>query len=315
MKPKIAVLMGGRSLERDVSLMSGRRVERALKSRGYEVLALDVDERLVPTLLSEKPDLVYIALHGKYGEDGTIQETLEIMGLPYTGPGPLPSMIGFNKILSKEVFRSQGIPTPEYFALSATTLKEMGAAALLDVIWAKLGSPVVVKPAEQGSALGVRIVDKREDLAEALIAALGYDDRIITERFIKGTEVAVSILGDDPPKALPVVEIVPRKGFFDFDSRYTPGMSEYFVPARLSSELIDEVKRVAILAHTSIGCRVISRVDMIIGEQDSMPYVLELNISPGMTETSLLPIAAEAEGMSFEDLVEEIVRLAHEIKR
>lgn len=315
MKPKIAVLMGGRSLERDVSLISGRRVERALKSRGYEVLALDVDEKLVPTLLSEKPDLVYIALHGKYGEDGTIQETLEIMGMPYTGPGPLPSMMGFNKILSKEVFRSHGIPTPEYFALSTTTLKEMGASALLDVIWEKLGFPLVVKPAEQGSALGVKIVERREDLAEALIAALGYDDRVIAERYIKGTEVAVSILGDDPPRALPAIEIVPRGEFFDFDSRYTPGMSEYFVPARLPSELIDEIQRVALLAHKSIECRVISRVDMIVSEQDSVPYVLELNISPGMTETSLLPLAAEADGMLFEDLVEEIVRLAFESKR
>ncbi len=311
MKPKIAVLMGGRSLERDISLVSGRRVERALKSRGYEVLALDVDEKLVPTLLSEKPDLVYIALHGKYGEDGTIQETLEIMGLPYTGPGPLPSMIGFNKILSKEFFKSHNIPTPEYFVLSTTTLKEMGASALLDVIWSKLGSPLVVKPAEQGSALGVKIVEKREDLAEALIAALGYDDRVIAERFIKGTEVAVSILGDDPPRALPVVEIVPRSGFFDFDSRYTPGMTEYFVPARLSSELTEEVKRVALLAHTTLECREISRVDIIVSDEDSIPYVLELNISPGMTETSLLPLAAEADGMSFEDLVEKIVKLAY----
>ena len=309
MKPKIAVLMGGRSLERSVSLKSGKRVVRALEHRGYDVISLDVDENLVPRLLSDRPDLVYIALHGKYGEDGTVQELLEIIDIPYTGPGPLASMIGFNKVLSKELFRENGIPTPGYYTLSSSALKEMGASELLGDAWEKLGSPLVVKPAAQGSALGVRIVEKWDDLPDALIAALGYDDRAILEEYVEGCEVAVSVIGTEDPETLPVVEIVPVSGFFDYESRYTPGKTDYFIPARLDRKVTAEVERVARAAHELLRCKDLSRVDIIVGN-DGVPYVLELNISPGMTETSLLPLAAEAAGMSFEDLVERLVELA-----
>jgi D-alanine-D-alanine ligase len=309
MKPKIAVLMGGRSLERSVSLKSGRRIERALKEREYPVIALDVDDTLIPTLISEKPDLVYIALHGKDGEDGTIQELLEILGIPYTGPGPLSSIIGFNKVLSKELFHANGIPTPRYFTVSSSTLEDMGASKLLPTAWEKLGSPVVVKPAAQGSALGVNVVYRFDDLAEALVTALGYDERVLIEQYVKGCEVAVSVIGDEEPRALPAVEVVPKSGFFDFDARYTPGKTDYFVPARLSDGTAAEVERLAIETHRLLRCKELSRVDMIISE-DGAPYVLELNISPGMTETSLLPIAAEEAGMSFADLVERLVSLA-----
>jgi D-alanine-D-alanine ligase len=309
MKPKIAVLMGGRSLERSVSLKSGKRVARALESRGYEVISLDVDETLVPRILSDKPDLVYIALHGKYGEDGTIQELLDIIDVPYTGPGPMPSMIGFNKVLSKELFRAHGIPTPRYYTLSSSTLEEMGASELLGYAWEKLGAPLVVKPAAQGSALGVRIVEKWEDLSGALVAALGYDDRVILEEYIKGREVAVSVIGTETPETLPVVEVVPGSGFFDFESRYTPGETDYFIPARLDPGVTAEVERIALATHELLRCKGLSRVDIIVGD-DNVPYVLELNISPGMTETSLLPLAAEAAGMPFEDLVEKLVAFA-----
>jgi D-alanine-D-alanine ligase len=310
MKPKIAVLMGGRSLERSVSLMSGRRVERALEERGYPVIALDVDETLVPTLMGEKPDLVFISLHGKDGEDGTIQELLEILGIPYTGPGPLASIVGFNKVLSKELFLANGIPTPEYFTFSESTLEDMGASGLLPVAWEKLGSPLVVKPAAQGSALGVSVVREFDDLAGALVTALGYDERVLLERFIEGCEVAVSVVGEaGEEEALPAVEVVPQSGFFDFDARYTPGMTDYFVPARLSDGSASEVRRLALETHRLLRCRELSRVDMIVGE-GGVPYVLELNISPGMTETSLLPIAAEEAGMPFPDLVERLVSLA-----
>lgn len=308
MKPKIAVLMGGRSLERSVSLKSGRRVARALKERDYPVLELDVDESLVPTLMSEKPDLVFISLHGKGGEDGTVQELLEILGIPYTGPGPLPSIIGFNKVLSKELFLANGIPTPRYYTVSSSTLEEMGASNLLPIAWEKLGSPVVVKPAAQGSALGVKIVEELAGLGTALIEALAYDDRVVMEEFISGTEIAVSVIGDDQPEALPAVEVVPESGFFDFDARYTVGKTEYFVPARLSDKVAAEASRLALEAHRLLRCKDLSRVDMII--RDDQPYVLELNISPGMTETSLLPLAAEAAGMDFSDLVERLVGLA-----
>lgn len=309
MKHKVAVLMGGRSLERSVSLMSGRRVARALADKGHDVLTLDIDENLVPTLLESKPDLVYIALHGKYGEDGTIQELLEIIDIPYTGPGPLSSIIGFNKVLTKELFKANGVPTPEYFTLSSSTFEEMGASRLLSIAWKKLGSPVVVKPAAQGSALGVRIVEKEEELAGALVSALGYDERVLLERYVEGREVSVSVVGHDPPQALPAVEVEPRSGFFDFESRYTPGKTEYFVPARIPDDVAREVERLALKAHGLLMCRDLSRVDMIIGT-DGVPYLLELNISPGMTETSLLPLAAQAAGLSFADLVERLVELA-----
>lgn len=309
MKPKIAVLMGGRSLERSVSLKSGRRVERALKERGYPVIALDVDETLVPTLISEEPDLVFISLHGKDGEDGTIQELLEILGMPYTGPGPLASIIGFNKVLSKELFLASGLPTPRYFTVSETTLEDMGASELLPLAWEKMGGPVVVKPVAQGSALGVRMVNEFEDLPEALVYALGYDERVLLEQRIFGREVAVSVIGNEEPLALPAVEVMPESGFFDFEARYTPGKTNYFVPARLTPGVAGEVRRLALEAHRLLHCKDLSRVDMIVGEDD-VPYVLELNISPGMTETSLLPIAAEEAGMSFPDLVERLVSLA-----
>ena len=308
MKPKIAVLMGGRSLERSVSLKSGRRIARALTERGYRVLELDVDETLVPVLMSKQPDLVYIALHGKGGEDGTVQELLEILGIPYTGPGPLPSIIGFNKVLSKELFIANGIKTPKYFTISSSALEEMGASSLLGRAWESLGSPIVVKPAAQGSALGVRIVEDVGDLGPALIEALGYDDRVLLEEYIQGTEIAVSVIGDESPEALPAVEVVPESGFFDFDARYTAGKTEYFVPARLKDGVASEASRIAIEAHKLLRCKGLSRVDMII--RDDVVHVLELNISPGMTETSLLPLAAEAAGMPFADLVERVVTMA-----
>jgi len=308
MKARIAVLMGGRSLECSISLKSGKRIARALTERGYDVLELDVDETLVPTLMSEKPDLVYIALHGKGGEDGTIQELLEILDIPYTGPGLLPSIIGFNKVLSKELFIANGIPTPRYFTISSATLEEMGASNLLPTAWEKLGSPLVVKPAAQGSALGVKIVRELDDLGGALIEALSYDDRVLLEEHVAGTEIAVSVIGDSEPEALPAVEVVPESGFFDFDARYTPGKTEYFIPARLDNSVAAEASRLALEAHKLLRCKDLSRVDMIV--RDGQPLVLELNISPGMTETSLLPLAAEAAGMHFADLVERLVRLA-----
>jgi D-alanine-D-alanine ligase len=309
MKEKIAVLMGGRSLEREVSLKSGHRVCEALKKLGHKVVSLDVDENLVENLKNSKPDLVYIALHGKYGEDGTVQELLEILGIAYTGPGVFASSIGFDKSLSKEIFKEHDIPTPEFFTLSSGSFKEMGAGETLDELVAKLGLPIVVKPACQGSALGIKIVHAKEELPSALLGALSYDEKVVLEQYIKGIEVAVGILGDKEPRALPVVEIVPHKEFFDFDSMYTMGETDYFIPARLPENLASQVQEIAIKVHQVLRCRDVSRVDMIIGE-DNVPYVLELNTSPGMTETSLLPMAAEADGISFEELVELLVRYA-----
>ncbi|MDI6822324.1 MAG: D-alanine--D-alanine ligase [Actinomycetota bacterium] len=311
MREKIAVLMGGRSLEREVSLKSGRRISDALKEKGYKVIQLDINENLVNNLLREHVELVYIALHGKYGEDGTVQELLEILGVPYTGPGVYSSIVGFDKVLSKEIFQIEGIPTPKFYALSSGSFKEMGASGVLGEVIKKIGLPIVVKPACQGSALGIKFVKTPEELPSALIGALSYDDKVLLEEYIKGKEVAVSIIGNANPKPLPVVEIVPKKEFFDFESMYTMGMTDYFVPARISKELTEKVQNTAVKVHRILRCRDVSRVDMIIGEDD-VPYVLELNTSPGMTETSLLPMAAKAAGMEFPDLVDKLVRLALE---
>jgi D-alanine-D-alanine ligase len=308
---RIAVLMGGRSLERDISLRSGRRVCHALEELGHEVLGLDVDENLVPFLNKEHPDLVYIALHGKFGEDGTIQELLEILNIPYTGPGVFSSALGFNKSLSKEIFIREGIPTPPFFVLSEATFQEMGALDALQAVGEKLGFPLVVKPAAQGSALGIKIAAAQEDLPGAVHTALHYDERVLLEKHVSGTEVAASILGNDSLQALPLVETVPLGGFFDFDSRYTPGLTEYYCPARLDDETAQKAMDIALETHRALGCLNVSRVDMIVDEQ-GVPQVLELNISPGMTETSLLPMAATTGGIEFNELVARLIGLAME---
>lgn len=309
MKEKIAVLMGGRSLERDVSLKSGHRVYEALREKGFDVTKLDVDEHLVSNLKANPVDLVYIALHGKYGEDGTVQELLEIMKIPYTGPGVYASTVSFDKALSKEIFQRKDIPTPDYFTLTAGSFREMGAAGVLDDIVESLGLPVVVKPAGQGSALGIKIAHSKEELPGALIGALSYDDKVILEKYIKGAEVSVSVLGDETPEALPVIEISTSKEFFDFESMYSMGQTEYFIPARLPEELIREVQDIAIRAHKVLDCRDVTRIDIKVSEE-GRPYVLELNSCPGMTETSLLPMAAAAKGIEFADLVEMLVGFA-----
>ncbi|MCK4778483.1 MAG: D-alanine--D-alanine ligase, partial [Actinomycetia bacterium] len=272
MKEKIAVLMGGRSLERDVSLKSGQRVAEALKEKGYEVKKLDVDENLIPTLDKDRPDLVYIALHGKYGEDGTIQEMLEILNIPYTGPGVYSSIVGFNKVLSKEIFKIEGILSPPFYALSESSFKEMGASELLPDIAEKIGLPLIVKPSAQGSALGIKIAHTSEELPRAIIGALSYDKKVLIEKFIKGKEISISILGDE---VLPVVEIIPTKEYFDFESMYTMGKTDYFIPARIDKDLENKVIGIAKKVHKALKCENLSRTDMIIEEGTNQPYVLE----------------------------------------
>lgn len=308
MATKVAVLMGGRSLEREVSLKSGHRVCEALAAKGYDYISFDVDEQLVDNLMAEAPDVVYIALHGKYGEDGTVQGLLELLGLPYTGPGVYANIASFDKVLAKEIFVRHDIPTPPWLTLSADAFKEMGAAGALDKAVDILGLPIVVKPAGQGSALGIKIVHKREDLPKALIGALSYDTKVVLEKHVKGTELTVSILGNNPARALPIVEIVTAKEFFDFESMYRMGATEYFVPARLDPDTAAAVQQISVDVHEALGCRDVSRVDIILSK--GTPYVLELNTSPGMTETSLLPMAAAEAGIQFDDLVDQLVVMA-----
>lgn len=311
MREKIAVLMGGRSLEREISLASGKHVGAALEALGYYVLSLDVTPDLVETLRSERPDAAYIALHGKQGEDGTIQELLEFLGIPYTGPGVVASYLAWDKSVAKHLFAAKGIPTPAWITLTADAFKDAGAASALDRVPEVVGEfPLVVKPTTQGSALGLTRVERPEDLAEALLGALSYGSAAVVEKWIAGTELAVSVLGGaDGPQVLPPVEIVAKSGLFDFSAMYTRGETEYFVPARLDEDVTAEVMRIAAEVHTLLGCRDVSRVDMVVAS-DGTPYVLECNTSPGMTETSLLPMAAAAAGMSFQDVVSQIVQAA-----
>ena len=311
MREKIAVLMGGRSLEREVSLASGRRVSDALTAAGYYVLPLDVTSDLVQTLRSERPDAAYIALHGKYGEDGTIQELLEFLGVPYTGPGVVASALSWDKSVAKHLFAERGIPTPAWVTLTADAFKEMGAATALDLVPEAVGGfPVAVKPARQGSALGLRRVDNAEGLADALLSALSYDTAAVVERWIEGTELAVSVLGEgEDALVLPAVEIVPTGSLYDFNARVTPGEADFFAPARITPEAAQAAAVVACDVHNSLGCRDVSRVDLIL-DAEGNPFVLECNTSPGMTETSLLPMAAEAADMTFQDVVSRLIEAA-----
>jgi D-alanine-D-alanine ligase len=307
MNEKIAVLMGGRSLEREVSLRSGERVVGALEELGYRPLALDVTPELVDTLRRERPDAVYIALHGKFGEDGTVQEALEFLGIPYTGPGVMASALAWDKSLSKRLFAESGVPTPAWVTFTSDAFKQMGAASALDLVPDTVGGfPVVVKPTKQGSALGLAKVESAEALPEALLSALSFGDAAIVEKWVEGTELAVAVLdGPDGPEVLPAVEMVAKSGLFDFTAMYTRGETEYYCPARLAPEVTADVAHLASQCHRLLGCRDISRADMVV-DPEGRPWVLEVNTSPGMTETSLLPMAAEAADLQFNDLVDRL---------
>ena len=303
---RVAVLKGGRSLERGVSLRSGARVEDALERLGHELVALDVGSDLVARLAAERPEVAFIALHGPGGEDGTVQELLEILDIPYTSPAVAACVRCMDKMLAKHELRAAGIPTPDWVAFNATAFRELGAADALEQIEARLGFPLVVKPASQGSSLGVRLASERGQVPEALVSAFSYDDRVLLERYVRGRELAVSVLGDEP---LPIVEAIPREGdLFDFEARYEIGRTEYVCPAELEPAAADAVRDAALRAYRALGCSGFARVDLILG--DDGPHVLEVNAVPGLTDTSLLPQAAEAAGLSFEQLVERILELA-----
>jgi D-alanine-D-alanine ligase len=304
---RVSVLKGGSSLERGVSLRSAARVEDALTALGHEVLPVDVGPELVAQLRSERPDVAFIALHGPGGEDGTVQELLEILGIPYTGPGVAACALCMDKVAAKHELRSAGLPTPDWFAFNATAFRELGAADTLEEIEDRLGFPLVVKPASQGSSLGVEFASTREEVPEALVAAFSYDDRVLLERYVKGRELAVSVLGTD---ALPVVEAIPREeDFFNFEARYEIGRTEYVCPAQLSGGESDEVRELATRTYETLGCSGFARVDLIFGGDG--PQVLEVNAIPGLTDTSLFPMAAEAAGIEFGELVSRIIELAH----
>jgi D-alanine-D-alanine ligase len=304
---KVAVLAGGRSLERQVSLRSGARVEDALASLGHEVVPLDPGTDLVRRLKEERPEVAFIALHGPGGEDGTVQELLEILAIAYTGPGVAACVRCMDKVVAKHEMRQAAIPTPDWVAFNATAFRELGAADALEEIEAQLGFPLVVKPAAQGSSLGVKFAPSRDEVPEALVAAFSYDDRVLFERYVKGRELAVGILDADP---LPIVEAIPKQeDFFNFEARYEIGRTTYVCPAELADAEAEAVQDAARRTYEALRCSGFARVDLMLGEAGE-PQVLEVNAIPGLTDTSLFPQAAEAAGLSFEDLVARIVELA-----
>ena len=307
----MAVLKGGRSLEREVSLRSGGNVEAALRRLGHEVISLDADQHLVRTLREERPDVAFVAMHGKGGEDGTVQELLEILGIPYTGSGVLACQRAMDKVVSKSIMLDEGIPTPAWFAFSEDAFRELGAGDTLAEIQSRLGLPLVVKPSKQGSALGISVVRAAADMPRALLGALSYDDRVLLETFVPGREIAVSVLGTEHPVALPAVEAVPTStaDFYDFEARYTPGATELRAPAPIRAETAEEAARLALACYGAIGCRGFGRVDMILDPQGKL-WVLEINAIPGMTDTSLLPAAVRASDMGFDDMVAQVLDLA-----
>jgi D-alanine-D-alanine ligase len=305
---KVAVLKGGRSLERGVSLRSGARVEDALERLGHEVVALDVGGDLVKRLVGERPDVAFVAMHGVGGEDGTAQELLEILGIPFTGPGAAACARCMDKSQAKSAIREAGLPTPDWFAFSQTAFRELGAADALGRLEQGLGFPLVVKPSRGGSSLGVKFAGGAAEVPQALVSAFSYDDRVLLERFVAGRELAVSVLGDE---ALPVVEAIPAAGdSYDFEARYEIGRTRFVCPADLSDEQSAAVTEAALATYRALGCSGFARVDLILDE--SGPQILEANAIPGLTDTSLLPQAAEAAGMSFEQLVARILELALE---
>jgi D-alanine-D-alanine ligase len=331
---KVAVLKGGRSLERNVSLRSGAHAQEALARLGHEVIALDVGAGLIAELRAIRPDAAFIALHGREGEDGTMQALLEAIGVPYTGSGPAACMCATDKALAKYLMREAAIPTPDFHCFAETSIKQLGAADAIADVEDSIGFPLVVKPSRQGSALGVKFARSSEQLPGALVGAFSYDHKVMIERYVKGRDLAVSVLdGEAPgtstaastgaapagaeqaalatPLALPVVEAVPREeDFFDYESRYEIGMTTFVCPAALEPQTTARAQELALEVYKLLGCHGVARIDLMLDDDSGELWVLETNVVPGMTETSLLPQAADAAGIAFDELVGRVLQSA-----
>jgi len=324
---KVAVLKGGGSLERTVSLRSGARAQSALRQLGHEVVAIDAGPDLVAQLLEAGPDAAFVALHGSDGEDGTVQGLLEAIGIPYTGSGPAACMRCTDKALAKYLMREAGIPTPEFAAFKESAIKDLGVAAALSGLERSIGFPMVAKPASQGSALGVKFARSAQELPGAIVGALSYDRKVVIERYIKGRDLAVSVLDsvpdapaasppargsvgemEFPPTPLPVVEAIPREEeFYNYESRYEIGMTTFVCPAELPDGVTARAQELALETYRLLGCHGVARVDLMLEEQTGELTVLETNVVPGLTETSLLPLAADAAEIWFDLLVGRIL--------
>ncbi len=318
---RVAVLKGGRSLERKVSLRSGAHVQDALARLGHEVVAVDAGAELVAEVLAAEPDAAFVALHGRDGEDGTVQGLLEAIGVPYSGSGPAACMRCTDKVLAKYLMREAGIPTPDFHSLRESSIKELGAAAALAGVQERLGFPLVVKPAVGGSALGVKFARSSEQLPGSLVGAFSYDQTVLIERYVGGRDLAVSVLDGESaggsgaeaarPSALPVVEAVPREEeFYDYESRYEIGMTTFVCPAELPDETTERAQELALSVYELLGCHGVARVDLMLEQDSGELWVLETNVVPGLTETSLLPQAADAAGIGFDELVERVLASA-----
>jgi D-alanine-D-alanine ligase len=305
---RVAVLKGGRSLERQVSLRSGARVQDALERLGHEAIPI-VGSDLVAQLTTHRPEVAFVALHGSDGEDGTVQELLEVVGIPHTGSGISACIRASDKVLAKHAMRDRGIPTPDFYAFNETALGALGAAQALPAIEDRLEFPIVVKPARQGSALGIKFARTAADVPTALVAAFSYDRKVLLERYVAGRELAVSILEEDgTPVVLPIVEAVPeQEDFYDFEARYEIGRTRFVCPAELDDAVASRAGEIALETYALLGCSGFARVDLMLEAATSELYVLETNPIPGLTETSLLPLAAEAAGISFDELVERVL--------
>jgi D-alanine-D-alanine ligase len=300
---RIAVLMGGPSAEREVSLQSGERVQKALTERGHDVVALDwrgPEQNLWQALRHEGITVAFLALHGTYGEDGCVQGLLEILGIPYTGSSVMASALAMDKLKSKELFRLHNVPTPPYYVF------EGKCASDIEELHGSFGFPAIVKPRREGSSIGVTRADNMSELAQAIETALAYDDSVLIERFVKGSEVAVGVLDG---RVLGAIEVAPRAGLYDFRAKYTPGMTDYYMPARLPPARYRGVLNLAERACQALDTSGAVRVDLIVTEGQN-EYVLEVNTLPGMTQTSLLPKIAAAAGFGFTELCEAMLSRA-----
>lgn len=303
---RIGVLMGGSSSEREISLKSGNSVLGALQRLGLDVVAIDIKSEVIQEnidlIKSSNINCAFIAMHGRFGEDGQLQALLDSLNIPYPGSGSLASRLAMDKVASHKIFQQHQLPVPRYTVI--TSIRNYTNSEALK----NMALPWVVKPANHGSSVGLSIIEKKEDLPRAMDLALGFDQTVIIEEYIKGREMTVGILDDMP---LPVIEIVPKRKFFDYQAKYQSGMTEYIVPAKLEGNLCSKIQSIALSAHQLLGCKDFSRVDLILSN-NNIPFVLELNSIPGLTANSLLPKAAKAAGIDFEQLCIKLIELAYE---
>lgn len=301
---KVAVLYGGTSAEREVSLSSGKGIINALQKKGHDVIGIDFNPSKINELLNLDVDVVFIGLHGRFGEDGRIQGLLDMLNIPYVGSGVLGSALAMNKVKAKRILEREGIRVAKDQTLNTATYNS-------DSFKLEMGYPVVVKPASEGSTIGLTIAHNEQELLAGIKEGFKHDEELLIEEFIDGMEVTVSVLGEvGREQALPVIEIVPKNKFYDYEAKYAPGGSAHIIPARVGNEITEYLQKNAVLAHQSLGCKTYSRTDFIVPADGSRPVALEVNTLPGMTPTSLFPDAAREIGLSYEDMIERLIELS-----